>query len=132
MAPNFSTSSGEVPDKDPDGSSVATFAGGCFWGLELAYQRIDGVKRTQVGYTQGHTSNPSYDEVCNGTTGHTEAVQVVFDESKVSFRSLCDLLWTRIDPTALNRVGNDCGSQYRHGIFFHNEEQRKVAGRLRA
>jgi peptide-methionine (S)-S-oxide reductase len=103
---------------------VATFGGGCFWGLELAYQREPGVLATCVGYTQGTTAYPSYKQVCAEETGHTEAVLLVFDSTKVSYKRLADLLFDRIpDPTTLNRVGRDRGTQYRTGMYAHSVEQ---------
>lgn len=118
---------GIIPRISRDGYEVATFAGGCFWGTELHFQRMEGVVATCVGYTQGRLEVPSYDEVCSGRTGHTEAVQLIFDPKETSYRKLCEKLLSIIDPTALNRVGNDVGTQYRHGIYFHSEEQRQVA-----
>lgn len=111
---------------------VATFGLGCFWGGELAYQRLPGVVSTAVGYTQGEKVNPSYEEVCTGTTGHTEAIQVVFDPSVASYRSLLHLAFNRLgdDIYKQNQVGNDRGTQYRSGIYYHNEEQRKIAEEL--
>ena len=108
---------------------VATFAGGCFWGLELAYQREVGVVGTAVGYTQGTAESPTYQEVCSGTTGHTEAVQVVFDPSEVSYERLCRLLVERLGDNIylLNQVGNDKGTQYRHGIYPHSPAQAETA-----
>lgn len=104
--------------------TTACFAGGCFWGLELAYQRQLGVLATCVGYTQGTTEYPSYSEVCSEETGHTEAVLVVFDPVIVSYPELATLLFDRIpDPTMLNRVGRDRGTQYRTGMYAHSEEQ---------
>ena len=107
----------------------ATFAGGCFWGVELAYQRVPGVVGTKVGYTQGRVHSPSYEAVCSGTTGHTEAVQVVFDESIVEYEELCELLVERLGDNVYkkNQVGNDCGTQYRSGIYPHDAAQRAVA-----
>lgn len=106
---------------------VATFAGGCFWGLELSFQRVPGVLHTEVGYTQGHKENPTYEEVCSGHTDHTEAVRLQFDPSAVTYSELLTVLWDRIDPTTLNQQGNDVGTQYRSGIYYHSEEQRAVA-----
>lgn len=108
-------------------TEIATVAGGCFWGLELAYQRVPGVIKTQVGYTSGQKTNPSYREVCTGTTGHAEAVEIIFDPTIISYEEILLILWDRIDPTTLNRQGNDMGSQYRSGIYYHNEEQKSVA-----
>ncbi len=121
---------GVVKDKSKDGYTIATFAGGCFWGLELAYQRVPGVIDTSVGYTQGKEGNPTYDYVCSGMSGHTEAVQVFYDPKEVTFEYLCKLLLTRINPTLKNQVGNDRGTQYRHGIYPHNDEQMAVAKKV--
>ena len=102
----------------------ATFAGGCFWGLELALQRTPGVLATAAGYTQGHTEFPSYKEVCSEATGHTESVLLLYDRDVVSYSALAELLFDRIgDPTMLNRVGNDRGPQYRTGMYWHSDEQ---------
>ncbi|KAL7526271.1 hypothetical protein ACHAXR_002786 [Thalassiosira sp. AJA248-18] len=111
---------------------VATFALGCFWGGELAYQRMPGVISTHVGYTQGQKENPTYEEVCTGTTGHTEAIRVIYDETAVSYKSLVQLALDRLggDVYKLNQVGNDRGTQYRHGIYFHDDGQKKVAEEL--
>ena len=107
----------------------ATFAGGCFWGVELAYQREPGVVRTEVGYAQGADPSPSYEAVCSGVTGHTEAVRVRYDPARVSYERLCDLLLDRLGENryALNRVGNDQGTQYRHGIYLRDDAQKKTA-----
>jgi len=115
---------GEVPETSADGKyEVATFAGGCFWGTELHFQRMPGVVATCVGYTQGRTQKPSYGEVCGGTTGHTEAIQMLYDPAEVSYGELCDKLLSTFDSTALNRVGNDIGTQYRHGIYPQTKAQ---------
>ena len=105
--------------------NTATFAGGCFWGLELLFQRIPGVVATKVGYTQGAVVDPSYEAVCGGSTGHTEAVAVVFDTSVASYNKLVADFIDRLggDATKLNQVGNDRGTQYRHGIYAHSPEQ---------
>ena len=87
------------------------WAGGCFWSVELAYQRLPGVVSTSVGYTQGKTKNPTYDEVCSGSTGHTEAVQCAYNEAEISYDELLNLFFSRVDPTTLNRQGNDRGTQ---------------------
>ena len=107
----------------------ATFAAGCFWGVELAYQREPGVVRTEVGYAQGSDEAPTYEAVCSGVTGHTEAVRVRYDPSRVSYERLCDLLLDRLGENryALNRVGNDQGTQYRHGIYFADDTQQATA-----
>ena len=107
----------------------ATFAGGCFWGLELAFQREVGVITTEVGYTQGSKETPTYEEVCSGTTGHTEAVRLRYDPEVVSYDRLCELFWERLGDNRflLNQVGNDRGTQYRHGIYTHDAAQATAA-----
>lgn len=105
----------------------ATFAAGCFWGVEETFRNIKGVISTVVGYTGGHTENPSYREVCTDTTGHAEAVEVTFDPGVVSFKELLEAFWDSHDPTTPNRQGPDIGSQYRSAIFFHDAEQERVA-----
>jgi peptide-methionine (S)-S-oxide reductase len=107
--------------------ATATFAGGCFWCVESDFDKIDGVISTTSGYIGGHKANPTYKEVSAGGTGHTEAVQVVYDPSRVSYRALVDRFWTTIDPTVKDQQFCDIGSQYRSGIFFHNDEQRREA-----
>jgi len=106
---------------------VATFAGGCFWGLELAYQRVPGVVHTAVGYTQGREQRPNYDMVCAGATGHTEAVTVLYDPNDCSYQELLDVLFDRVDPTTVNGQGSDKGKQYRTGVYYHSEEQETIA-----
>lgn len=112
-------------DSDSDATgTVATFAGGCFWGLELAYRREPGVLATCVGYTQGHVEYPRYGEVCSEETGHTEAVLLAFDPTLTTYARLAAIFFDRIpDPTTLNRVGRDRGTQYRTGMYAHSEEQ---------
>ena len=105
----------------------ATFAAGCFWGVEAAFAEIDGVLETAVGYTGGHSENPKYKQVCNGDTGHAEAVEVRFNPAEVSYDDLLEAFWKMHDPTTLNRQGPDWGSQYRSAIFFHTPEQERAS-----
>jgi peptide-methionine (S)-S-oxide reductase len=111
----------------PEGSQVADFALGCFWGAEKAFWQTPGVITTAVGYEGGFTPNPTYEEVCSGRTGHSEAVRVVFDPSRVSYEQLLRVFWEDHDPTQGMRQGNDVGTQYRSVIFAGSEEQRRTA-----
>lgn len=106
---------------------TATLAGGCFWCLESAFNRVDGVAEAVSGYMGGSTENPSYAEVCGGASGHAEVVQIRFDAARIGYRELLDLFFELHDPTTLNRQGNDVGSQYRSAIFWHDETQRDTA-----
>jgi peptide-methionine (S)-S-oxide reductase len=109
---------------------TATLAGGCFWCLEAVYDELKGVHSVESGYAGGHVDNPSYREVCSGTTGHAEVVQVHFDPNVVSYRDLLNVFFAIHDPTTLNRQGADIGTQYRSAIFSHDDEQKKVAEAL--
>ena len=126
-------------DKNPkehhgDGKSMATtaldtatFASGCFWCVEAVFQELKGVQSVVSGYTGGSVANPSYEEVCSGSTGHAEACQIAYDPKIISYPELLEVFWKTHDPTTLNRQGNDSGTQYRSAIFYHTEEQKKLA-----
>lgn len=108
-------------------TEMATLAGGCFWCLEAVYQQLNGVEKVVSGYAGGHVANPSYQAVCNGTTGHAEVVQITYDPDVVTYGDLLDVFFTIHDPTTLNRQGNDIGTQYRSAIYYHSPEQQQIA-----
>ena len=113
-------------------TEIATFGAGCFWGIEAAFSRIPGVIEAVSGYSNGHTENPTYKDVCTDETGHAEVVQVTYDPATVSFEKLLDAFWAMHDPTQVNRQGPDFGSQYRTAIFFHSPEQEATAKKVKA
>ncbi|MCC7519373.1 MAG: peptide-methionine (S)-S-oxide reductase MsrA [Verrucomicrobiae bacterium] len=115
------------PTPAPVKTEKATFASGCFWGVEAEFRAIKGVVSTAVGYTGGTVKDATYEQVCTGRTGHAEAVEVEYDPARVTYAQLLDVFWKNHDPTTRNRQGPDVGSQYRSAIFYHGEEQRKAA-----
>lgn len=113
-------------------TDIATFAAGCFWGVEEAFRTTPGVVETEVGYTGGQTEDPSYYEVCTGQTGHAEAVRVTYNPQEIGFNALLDIFWWMHNPTSLNKQGPDIGTQYRSAIFYHTPEQKRLAEASRA
>jgi peptide-methionine (S)-S-oxide reductase len=111
----------------PQGREVATLGGGCFWCTEAVFDELKGVERVESGYSGGASANPTYEQVCSGTTGHAEVVQLTFDPQLTSFKEILEVFFTVHDPTTLNRQGADVGTQYRSVIFYHDEEQKRVA-----
>ena len=108
---------------------TATVGGGCFWCIESAFNKVEGVIKATSGYAGGHVDNPSYEAVCKGDTGHVEVVKIEFDADQISYREVLEILFALHDPTQVNRQGNDVGPQYRSAVFYHNEEQRAEAQR---
>jgi peptide-methionine (S)-S-oxide reductase len=106
---------------------TAIFAGGCFWCTEAVFLALEGVQKVQSGYIGGHTPNPNYKEICTGTTGHAEAIAIIFDPAIITFITLVELFFATHDPTTLNRQGNDVGTQYRSEIFYQNQEQKEIS-----
>ena len=116
-----------MTDQTMNQEAVATFGGGCFWCVEAVFQKVPGVKSVTSGYTGGHLSDPTYRDVSRGDSGHAEVVRIAFDPNTVSYEELLDLFWQAHDPTQLNRQGADVGTQYRSVIFYHDEEQQRLA-----
>ncbi len=123
-----------LPKDNPalPGTEIATFANGCFWCTEAIFEQLDGVISATSGYTGGDVKNPTYKEVCSGNTGHAECLQIVYDPAKITFDELLEVFWETHDPTTLNRQGADVGTQYRSGVFYHNEEQKEKAEKYKA
>lgn len=120
-------------ERDQSGKTeTATFGTGCFWCTEAIFQQLNGVLSVKSGYSGGHVDNPTYKQVCEGTTGHAEVIQVVYDPAVISYDALLEAFWQSHDPTTLNRQGNDVGPQYRSVIFYHNEEQKEKAEKYKA
>ena len=129
-----STSTSDTKDEtlSSTATDTATFANGCFWCTEAIFEELDGVISATSGYTGGKTEKPTYKQVCSGETGHAEALQIVYDPKKISFDELLEVFWKTHDPTTLNQQGADVGTQYRSGIFYHNEEQKQKAEKYKA
>jgi peptide-methionine (S)-S-oxide reductase len=111
----------------PEGAETATLGAGCYWCIEAAYRQLDGVHSVTSGFMGGAVENPTYEQVTQGDTGHAEVVMVVFDPKKISYEKILSWFWSLHDPTTLNRQGNDIGTQYRSAIFYHSDEQKKIA-----
>lgn len=120
----FETAKTKVTDQKTD---TATFGGGCYWCVEAVYAELNGVKSVTSGFSGGQRENPTYEQVCSGATGHAEVVEIVYDPSVISYDELLEVFWTVHDPTTLNRQGADVGTQYRSVIFYHNDEQKRLA-----
>ena len=126
--------SSEISVSHPEAANAdtATFGTGCFWCTEALFQQLDGVISATSGYSGGHVENPTYKEVCEGTTGHAEVIQIVYDPKKITFDDLLEAFWQSHDPTSLKRQGNDVGPQYMSVIFYHNQEQKEKAEKYKA
>jgi len=122
----------KMEEFDVSKMDTATFGSGCFWCTEAIFQRLKGVYKVTSGYSGGHKENPSYEEVCSGSTGHAEVTQITFNPIEITFGELLEVFWGTHDPTTLNRQGNDVGTQYRSAIFYHSEDQKKEAEYFKA
>lgn len=128
VKPEANSQSERTPSEKPATAlDTATFGAGCFWCVEAQFQMLDGVLKVESGYSGGNVKNPSYKEVCNGTTGHAEVCKITFDSSKISYEEMLYAFWQTHDPTQLNRQGNDIGTQYRSVIFYNTEKQKQIA-----
>jgi len=132
--PETKEAAGKAMGEEKDGGRLksATFAAGCFWCVEAVFERLAGVEDVVSGYCGGHVDNPTYEQVCTGTTGHAEACRITYDPGKISYEELLEVFWKTHDPTTKDRQGNDVGPQYRSVIFYHDEEQRKLAQAYKA
>jgi peptide-methionine (S)-S-oxide reductase len=117
--------------KTDNNLDTVTFGAGCFWCVEAIFQQLKGIYNVESGYSGGHVKNPSYEEVCTDTTGHAEVCQITYKPSEITFTELLEVFWKTHDPTTLNRQGGDAGTQYRSVVFYHNEEQRKLAEEMK-
>lgn len=117
----------EIMNEQNQGLEEVTFGSGCFWCVEAVFQELEGVTSVKSGYSGGEVINPTYRQICTGTTGHAEVARIVYDPKKISFEELLEVFWKTHDPTTLNRQGNDSGTQYRSAIFFHNDKQKETA-----
>ena len=124
--------SSQVKGKDMDKLKTATFGAGCYWCVEAVFEQLEGVESVVSGFSGGHVDNPSYEAVCAGTTGHAEVCQIKYDPSKIKFEELLEVFWQTHDPTTLNRQGADVGTQYRSAIYYHDDEQKKLAEEYKA
>jgi peptide-methionine (S)-S-oxide reductase len=125
------TTSMDSMAQTPSQRDTATFGAGCFWCVEAVFERLPGVISVTAGYAGGHRANPTYEQVCTGTTGHAEVAEIVFDPSKISYEKLLKVFWEAHDPTTMNRQGADAGTQYRSAIFYHSDRQKAIAERSR-
>jgi len=130
----LTTDASKTPDENTvmasdknESTKTATFGAGCFWCVEAVFQQLEGVEKVTSGYMGGQLEDPTYEQVCTGTTGHAEVIQISYDESKVSFETLLEVFWKTHDPTTLNRQGHDVGTQYRSAVFYHDENQKTLA-----
>lgn len=132
FAQSFNNSSSAGKLTGSENLDTATFGTGCFWCTEAIFQQLKGVKKVSSGYAGGHVENPTYKEVCEGTTGHAECIEVVYDPKELTFDELLEVFWQTHDPTTLNRQGNDIGTQYRSVVFYHTDEQKAKAEKYKA